>query len=422
MNARRTSPFSRGAVFGIVMVGFLAFFAMLYFMSVGDTGRTDDNGDAHAASNGLAGYSALARLLDAEGYDVTLSREEGGLDSDGLLVMTPPAFSDAEELSRILRRRAYIGPTLVIVPKWMTLGFPPNLPAEEAEKIKQGWVQLGGAGVPDWLEELDKPYALEATLTASKPGQTSAAAKWTDFQASGKLPEATIAGLSRADGKQVLVHDNADRALAVTFANQDEFGDSDETEAVTFIVEPDLVNNYGMSDAQRAALALRLINAAGYGEDTPITFDLTLNGLGGTVNLLTLAFRPPFLAATLCLLLAMLIVGWRAFKRFGPTLANGPDIAFGKSRLVANGAGLIVRARRLRLLAEPYADLSARRLATALGLARHDPEAIDAALKRRLPDEEPFSHRANRLRQATSSTEILRAAQALKELEGKLSK
>jgi hypothetical protein len=140
------------------------------------------------------------------------------------------------------------------------------------------------------------------------------------------------------------------------------------------------------------------------------------------MNLLTLAFQPPFLAATLCLILAMVIVGWRAFLRFGPAAADGQDIQFGKQRLVMNAAGLIVRARRMRLLADPYVALSERRLGHALGLARTQPEAIDAAIAVRLPEEEPYSHRAARLRGAGTPMEILRAAQALDDLTRKLSK
>jgi len=43
-------------------------------------------------------------------------------------------------------------------------------------------------------------------------------------------------------------------------------------------------------------------------------------------------------------------------------------------------------------------------------------------LATRLPQEEPYSRRVARLREARKPSDILRAAQALKELEGKLSK
>ncbi|MEM8724338.1 MAG: DUF4350 domain-containing protein [Pseudomonadota bacterium] len=413
---RGGGPFSRGAVLGMVVIGFTAFIAMLYFLSTGDTGGKDNNGAAHAAANGLNGYSALVRLLEAEGYEVNRSRETSGLDTPDLLVLTPPSFSDAEEITKIIQNRAYVGPTLVILPKWMAFGFPPGTPQEVQAKVKEGWVQLGDAYPPDWVSEMDEPFAIEPEVATDKTPT------WAGMEAQGELPDTAVVGASPKSNQTALLIDGATRALAVEFSNVDTFGDSTDTEPVTYVIEPDMMNNYGLSDGERAAMALRLVERAGYGSDYPVTFDLTLNGLGASVNLLTLAFRPPFLAATLCLIVAMLIVGWRSFQRFGPAVANGPAIAFGKSRLVTNGAGLIMRAGRLRLLAKPYADLSARRLADALGLTKHDPETIDAALALRLPQEEPFSRRAARLRDATKPSEILRAAQALKELEGKLSK
>jgi hypothetical protein len=82
---------------------------------------------------------------------------------------------------------------------------------------------------------------------------------------------------------------------------------------------------------------------------------------------------------------------------------------------------LILRARRLRLLAAPYIALSAERLATRLGLARADAQQIDMALAARFPGEIGFIERADALRSARRPSEILRAAQALKELERKIS-
>ena len=112
----------------------------------------------------------------------------------------------------------------------------------------------------------------------------------------------------------------------------------------------------------------------------------------------------------------MLIVGWRAFLRFGPVTASGREESFGKSQLVKNGAGLIVRARRLPLLASPYIALNTRKMGSALGLAKPDAEAIDTALRQRLPDEEPFSNRVAKLQNATRAGDILRAARHLNEL------
>jgi hypothetical protein len=250
---------------------------------------------------------------------------------------------------------------------------------------------------------------------------------------SGKLPREEVLHAKLANGQKALIVDTAGRVLAfgIDLGVREEPDTAEEEEADIFtervypiivLADPDLANNYGLADGTRAAAAIALVNRLADPEEIDhVVFDMTLNGFGASENLLTLAFRPPFLAATLCLLVALLIVGWRAFQRFGPAAAGGgPDIAFGKRQLIANGAGLILRARRFRLLGKPYAVLAARRLAERLGLSRPDPEAIDAALARRLPTEEPFTRRAARLEAATKPADILTAAKGLDDLATKL--
>ncbi|MEL7198328.1 MAG: DUF4350 domain-containing protein [Pseudomonadota bacterium] len=409
-SGRGKSPFSKATLLFVILVGFAAFLALLYFLSGGDDGQRDNNGAAHAASTGLNGYAGLVRLLDSEGYDVSTSRSPSGLETSDLLVLTPPSFMDPDDLADILSNREFLGPTLVVLPKWWANLPPRNLPDETADKFKRGWVQLGDGFPVSWSEELPAPFAFEhETEDLEKDEEPS----WEGFGLSGELPTRTIAYVEANEAFDPLVTDAAGHVLAMNVLGEEGSDYYDNAQWTVFVLEPDLMNNYGLADENRAAAALALVQEAGYGPGTGVTFDLTLNGFGGTVNLLTLAFRPPFLAATLCLLLAIVIVGWRAFLRFGPAAASGPDIAFGKSRLVGNGASLIVRAGRLRLLAEPYATLSAARVAKAMGLAKSDPEAIDAAMQSRLPHEEPFTHRTAKLRNANSASEIVRAAKSL---------
>lgn len=417
--ASGASPFSRFTVFAVVAVGFLAFIAMLYFLGAGDTGERQNRGEAHATATGLNGYAGLVRLLESEEYEVTLSRTPSGLETNDLLIITPSLYSDPEEIGQILENRQYLGPTLVILPKWMASPPPPNLTGEAAEKFKDGWVRLNGAPDIGWAGDLPNPFEIQRAVDAD---EANGSVGFKGFNVSGQLPTGTIAYSEPSDIHDPIITDDAGRTLAFNVLGDEGSTYYAEAYWTIFVVEPDLMNNYGLADPARAKAALALVQEAGFGGEYDITFDQTLNGFGGAENLLTLAFRPPFLAATLCLILAMIIIGWRAFLRFGPAAVRGPEIAFGKKRLVSNGAGLIVRAKRLRLLAEPYADLSARRLAAKLGLHRHGTEDIDAALAARLPGEEPFSSRAERLRGAHTPHEILRAAQALKELEGKLAK
>lgn len=424
MATKNTQPFDPRALLALIIFGALVFLAMLYFIGAGETDSGTNDGGAHASGKGLNGYAALARTLEERGLDVDIARNESAYRTENLLILTPTAFSDAEELTDIIEERRYLGPTLLVMPKWFTMGIP-ELPGVESEP---GWVQLGGASPPNWAESLEGFLEMELEVAELPESATN----WRGLGFAGGLPDRKQVMALESTSVAPIVIDTNGRTLAgylrdggyypvLADAIGENPGDADELDSgrwsVMVVAEPDLLNNYGMADADRARLALALVELAREGESLPVTFDLTLNGLGKTQNLLTLAFTPPFLAATLCLILALIVVGWRAFRRFGPPVSEGPAIAFGKRQLVANSAGFVQRTGRLHLLTEPYVDLVAGRLAAMLGLRGTDPEAIDAALARRLSDVPSFSQRAQALRNATRPNEILREAHALKSIE-----
>lgn len=456
--AARPAAFSKLGAFLLVGAGAALFLAMLWLIGAdadfaGERGR----GQAHAASNGLNGYSGLVRLTEAAGFSVERSRNRADYETYGLLVLTPGFFGDGEEVAEILEQRRFRGPTLVILPKWWANEPGNNLPPEVKGKFKKGWVALGSTEASEWAKELPEPYRFEHKVfpepvlpfevvkdpktgrevrrfkPPKEPPPPPPPARWSGMGAAGALPAPQLLYAVPREAQEALISDEKGRVLAfgVGLGAEEEPVTEEEEEAdiytpriqpVIFLVDADLANNYGMADPQRAAAAMALVEELAATDDIDhVVFDMTLAGFGASENLLTLAFRPPFLAATLCLLVALLIVGWRAFQRFGPAAAaNGPDIAFGKRQLIANGANLILRARRFRLLGKPYAALAARRVAERLGLTRHDPAAIDAALARRLPNEEPFANRAARLEAATRPADILAAAQSLDDLASKL--
>ncbi|WP_394729784.1 DUF4350 domain-containing protein [Altererythrobacter sp. GH1-8] len=453
--SHRASPFRKRTLVALVIASFLAFIAMLALIGAGQTSRQSNDGGSHASSNGLNGYSGLVELLRNEGREVEISRSPTGMGTFGLLVLTPPHNATAEDIQAILEERYSTGPTLIILPKWYAQRLRDDI-TDDIE-VRDGWVQLVYASKPGWIEELEEPYWLSVqqpwvpeqvadaaedaanTTDAQAPaaaeeavidavilaGQDNERAGpdpvgWSGFGQSGMLPDGRYNAINETPGHMPLVRSSKGDVLVSSVLGDEESDFFVDAYPVTIVVEPDLMNNYGLADRSRAAVALAVVNELGYDEDTPIVFDVTLNGLGGSENLLTLAFRPPFLAATLCLILALVIIAWRAFIRFGPALAERQSIAFGKHRLVSNGAGLILRARRLRLLAEPYIALTTRRLAKRLGIPRANIETVSAALARRLPNEEPLLNRADALRAARRPKDILRAAGALKELERKL--
>ncbi len=422
------NPFSPRAVLALVLFGAAVFVALLWMIGAGMTGGSTNDGGGHAGGKGLNGYAALADLLERRAYAVSQVRSTGRLDDPGLLVLTPPAFGDADKIGEIIASRRRIGPTLLVLPKWQAAAVPPAL---QKGKAKKGWVTIGDAVSPRWGNEIAAIGPLDLRIDA----RNGATGRWQGLDREGMLaaPQSTQAMTSGA--VVTLVQDGDGQALAAfldddgTYPGLDEAAgvnpgksDDEELHPLVIVSEPDLLNNYGLADRQRAMLALALVDAAMEGEHGPVSFDLTLNGFGRSANLLTLAFTPPFLAATLCLLIAALAVGWRAFLRFGPPRRAVRAIAFGKQALVANAAGLIRRTRRLHLVTAPYADRARERIARALALPRladagATEAAIDRALAARTGMPAPFSTTAARLRAARRPHDILKAAQDLHALE-----
>lgn len=438
----KTGAFNPKVVLGLILFGAIAFLATLYFIGSGQTGGNANNGSAHAAGKGLNGFAAMAAHLEEEGHEVSLSRSRGSFDDYGLLILTPPAFADAEDIRQIIRDRAYVGPTLIILPKWQAVSSQ-TLPGSD---LKEGWVHLFDTAMPEWVTDLEAPYALEVDengsfenplFTADGGSATSQPdnMRWSGLDYSGVLP--TSSAFSSTRNTMIGLVETSDDAILVGYVDDGGYYpdldawagvENDEPEypdyrsPVVFMVDPDLANNYGYAERSAAEMTHLLVDILTEDGDLPVIFDLTLNGLGSQQNLLTLAISPPFLAATLCLIIALLVIGWRAFRRFGPPVTEGRAIAFGKARLIKNSASFIQRSKRLHLLTGPYADMIEGRIAKALGLRKADAEAIDAALARRVPEAPQFSASAARLRQATRPRDMLSAAAALKSIERMINK
>ncbi|MGE3690567.1 MAG: DUF4350 domain-containing protein [Novosphingobium sp.] len=426
MNDNGASPFNPRAVLALVLFGGLVFVALLWMIGTGMTGGNTNDGGGHASGKGLNGYAALAGYLERRGYSVQQAQNEGMLNKPGLLVLTPEHDSEGSELEDLVQKRRYQGPTLIISPKWRSIPIPARM-----KGAKPGWVMLGKADTPSWRGFLD-----DVGVNIRQEGNGTRAG-WHADGVEGDLPDSTQVLAGTGDTLIPLVESQPGGRILAALIRDDgvyprledmrlsgELGDQDDEDLYPLVVvfEPDLLNNYGMAKPGNARLADKLLTALGKGAGSKVTFDLTLNGHGRTANLLTLAFQPPFLAATLCLLIAALAAGWRAFLRFGPPRRAGPSIAFGKRALVSNAAALIRRTRRLHLIAGPYAEHARERHARALALPRMaDAEATEAAIDRALAsrrgDAPPFSVIAARLRAARGPYDMLKAAKDLHSLE-----
>ena len=384
------NPFARGTVLLMVAIGFAAFVALLYAIGAGGALRPGNNGQAHGASASAIGYSALGRLLEQTGTPVRYGRGPDALQQQDLLIVTPQLSSDPKELAALVNQRAFTGPTIIILPKWQ---------ASPIQGFKTGWVQLDSPvaalqspqilsqllAVRTQLEGVDESLAANGLIQPETPEQKAAMIR------QALKARVTITG-DRL--KTVLADATTGRARAAVIEDGGWYPSLDAnapTEPgpsvqqgrypVVIVADADLMNNLGLANRKTAAQALQIIDAAWSGGGEGVVFDLTQNGLGASENLLSVAFRPPFVGAVASLLLAAIAFGWMAFFRFGPPVSEERPFGFGKTALVKGSAGLVRRLGRDHLTATAYADLQRDRAARALGLPPSLPPAeVDARL------------------------------------------
>jgi hypothetical protein len=445
------AAFSPLGTFAMIAAGFVSFVILMAWLGTGLPAGND--GGAHGLGKGITGYAGLAALLSAEGRKVEFNRVPREAGGRGLRILTPLAQADAKDIEAQIRsRRMGLGPTILITPKWVTvpLESDPRVPQGPTGKAwarvfgaprpPAGWTTIYGSDVPRWKGFLDR-VAVHLGYKSAPPAHGWRSA---DGTSSGRLPDDRVVlsggGFDDADHPLVpLVLTGDGRILAGYFADGGSYpaleemagtehtADQAETpgapnlQPLVIVFEPDLMNNRGLADKATGLLARRLVVATG-GNDRPIVFDVSLAGLGASRNLLTLAFTPPFLAATICLILAMAGSIWRGFARFGPALAGAPADRVGRIALVEGGAALLLRARRYHLITAPYAEAVRERLIVALGLPRRQPvETSDAAIERIqravAPGTVPFGEAVARLGAAHRPGAIAAQAASLHAIE-----
>ncbi|MEP3226256.1 MAG: DUF4350 domain-containing protein [Parasphingorhabdus sp.] len=448
----QANPFRRTTIIIMFVVGFAAFVALLYGLGAGDRLNSGNNGRAHAASNSLVGYKALANILEKTGREVTLSRSAAASDEAGVLIITPNAYAEPEKLAEVIQGRAYVGPTLIILPKWQVATT--NLVGMESRK---GWAQRLGivesdSGVTMLSEIVDvklqtiRPEGQDTGEENTRKAEDREAVianirQSTNSKFSGSeiarsalgdpIPVPDIHITMRGDYLRNIVEDpeNGESLIGYVddggvYDNLDSLDPSqltadDEIDTsyypVVVVADADLMNNTGMGNERVARHAFNLIAALEGWTDGPIIFDLTFNGLGSADNLLSLAFKPPFLSATICLIVAAMAAAWMAFNRFGPPLREGRSIDFGKTALVNNSAGFIHRMQRGHLVADPYGELIRNEALHALGLSAagdrgEQNQALDQLGK---VNGLRFTALLNNLHQAQNSRETAEHAAAL---------
>ncbi len=392
--------FRLGAVIALLAVGILGFVAL----TVGSAFRTEKGMTgfikANALSDSAVGYSGVIRLARETGHTVRIVRDKTNFYGDDLFVATPAFGEDVRgrqpgdppsPIAELLGDRTD-RPTLIVLPKWETSEKPDH----------PGWVvrwALYDRSVPEGI----LPSA-KLKVTRYKSGaRPLESASWMDNDLGLKAPQPvqTITG----DNLTPLLTDQEGHIVLA------QIGDK----PLYVLADPDILANMGMREESQAGATLKLLGLLNHDGHTGYDFDVTLLGIGKSKSLLRLAFEPPFLAMTLALAAALLLVGWQAFARFGPTVHRGRAIAFGKAALVDNAAALIRKAGRQVSLGSRYVEAIRERAVIAFGVpSRLRGEAIDRYLDK-ISGRAKFTDLARAVDQANDQASLVDAARRLHE-------
>ncbi len=349
----RASVFSPQLLVAWIAAALLTFAASLYFGSLGEGGKSGEDAVGPSTfSRSAIGYAGIAEILSRLHIPVVKSQYDAlsKLGSGGVLVVAEPDLDRGAESAVSALRKA---PTaLLILPKWQG----------EASKAHPGWL-ADAALVPP----LAADWVLNFAVPGGKVTRTTTAPRWT-INALGETPslEAPVQLITSdrltpivGTGEGMLVGELRSRGGRLWVLS-----------------DPDVVANHGLGRDGNAAFAVALLQrlAVGQPAGSPIVFDETVHGyVSAPASPLALLFRFPVVIATGLGALALLLLLWASFARFGAPVPAPTALAAGKRGLVENAAGLLEFAGHRRSVVRRYVEASvrdaARRLHAPRGLA-----------------------------------------------------
>ncbi|WP_294235858.1 hypothetical protein [uncultured Sphingomonas sp.] len=372
----------------MLVIGLLGFAGSMLLGAYAPDLRSGHNGGTHALSNAATGLAGIVELARATGRNPRIIRTDAEWDTDDLVVAAPDhGFVDLSKFMEARRGRA----TLLVLPKWATT----------ADEDHQGWVNVSGL-----LPDMDPAYILapatEIVVARHRSGgRPLHALRWAPPALNVAAPRPLQVMASKA--LTPIVTDDAGRIV---------LGQIDGS-STYILADPDLLNNYGIRDLNRARAGLAVFDFVRDNGSKGIAFDVSLNGLGRSRGPLKLAFEPPFLPMTLAVAVALALVGWQALVRFGSARPPERAIALGKTALIDNSAMIVRKAGREGGLGPRYAALIRERARVAFGVpARLTDEEADRHLDR-LQGSTRFTTLVEEAEQARHSADMLASARAL---------
>jgi hypothetical protein len=360
-SGQRRTIVSPALAIALVLVSTISLIAFFALSAYAPDFRNESNGDAHVLSKSAIGFAGLRVLLEPGGMTSTIDRGLGPRDAPvGMTVLTPEITSAPSEVKSRSTRRL----SLIILPKWIPFQDP----------VRPGYVTkvapIEKTLVAAALKDIAKNTTIQQAKGAAPVHLESKAIFEGLFVPSQAVRIDTLQTISGSDWIPIVTARNGGALLALKSGT-----------AIFVLAEPYLMNNHGLADEATAAFALSFFTALSR-HRAPVSFDVTLNGFGRSPDLLKAMFAPPFLGATICAILAAILIGFHAFTRFGATPPSMPGFALGKRALVDNTAELIRVMNREPQMAERYATATRNLISRALGIRRQmDRAQADAVLK-----------------------------------------
>jgi hypothetical protein len=388
--AERRTVFEPRVIAALVVAGIVAFGLFLLLSAFSDELGPRGDSRPHPLSNAATGFRGLVRLIELGGGRVQMVRDPLGVATEDLLVVTVEERTRPEALAELLERRRDL-PTLVILPKWIVV----------PDRLRRGWVRSVGPTAQQYVADILAPLGGGRVGTEESKGSVVGTDLLDGYRAPAPRPLQT----AREGALTPLASAGGSNAAIARIGKRPHY----------LVADPDLLNNHGLADPERARAALALLDSLNSTGAGTVAFDLTLNGLGSSTNALRLAFEPPFLPLTLALFVAAVLAGLHGSVRFGAAREEAPALPFGKSALVENSAALFKIARREHKAGAAYAELVREAAAHDSGahLALRDAE-LDPYLDRVSPADGPrFSELVGRARAASGTADLVAAARAL---------
>jgi hypothetical protein len=396
----------------LFLVGAIATICLLLLFAYAPDLRGDDSSEADAVSRSAVGFAGLHRLLELSGIPVEIDHGAalGQTVHPSLTILTPTIAITKQDWLDYQEH----GPVLIILPKWTVMPMP----------LKDSWVNKTGALPPATLTRILAPIAdvqiaqwpgdrrdalLHAVLPLTGlPPQLNGRLQQLQAAARGKgVPLLRLAG-----GLATRKPDSGGVAVLVRLRAGDK--------PIYVLTEPDLMNNHGLADESTAQMALAIVRSLRHGTSA-VRMDVTLNGMTREPSLLKALVEPPFRGASICALLAAILMALHALARFGAAAAEGKFAVRGKTALANNTAALVHMMRREAGMAARYVQASRDMVLARLGRRNaQDADAVLAVMERRTASDIHYAQLAADAALAKNSDDLIRIAAMAHAWRGKI--